>query len=155
MTRYPGRVLPAPTPWVAIEAWWIADRIELDGLVFTPGDRLVEYFSPIEWFNVFTVFAPGGDPRGWYANVTHLPRLDGTAIPPSLTWHDLYLDLVALPDGTATIRDEDELAAANLAQTAPTLYRTIIDAKSELVRRFQARSYPFHDGTAATAPDDR
>lgn len=149
-TRYPGRVLASSAPWVAVEAWWVSGRVELDGLAFSPGDRLVEYFSPMERFNVFAVSAPAGKLRGWYANVTYPPRLDLMTTPASLTWHDLYLDLVGLPNGNATIRDEDELADADIAHISPDLYAAILEAKDEIWRRFQTRTYPFHDPRLST-----
>ena len=55
-----------------------------------------------------------GDFKGWYANVTHPAHLVPSADPPVLIWHDLYVDLVGLPNKTYTIRDDDELEASNL-----------------------------------------
>jgi hypothetical protein len=47
-TRYPGVVMAsgAPAPWVAVEAAWVRDVVEMDGLRFVPGDTLHEFFSP-------------------------------------------------------------------------------------------------------------
>ncbi len=148
VTRYPGSVVEAaaPPPWVAVRAIWVNRRVVLDGLAFETGDTLYEYFSPDHPFNAFAVIDPGGALRGWYANVTHPATLDPTTDPPTLTWHDLYLDLVALPDGTAVVRDEDELAEAAVAQLDPELHETIVAARDELLRRFAARTFPFNEG---------
>ena len=89
------------------------------------------------------VYAPDGTRRGWYANVTFPSAMDPTTSRPTLFWHDLYLDVIALPDGTILIRDEDELDDAGLAQSDPDLHRAIIAAKDELVRRFGAGEMPF------------
>lgn len=145
--RYPGRVIDAhaPTPWLTIEATWVLPRIELNGLVFEPGDRLHEHFSPIDPFNAFAIFAPDGTLRGWYANVTHPALLDLRTTPPNLTWHDLYLDVIVLPDGPTTLRDEDELAAAGLVDRNPPLHALILHAKATLLALISSRGSPFHE----------
>ncbi len=145
--RYPGTVIAAsvPSPWLAMHATWVSRVVELNGLRFVPGDSLHEYFSPRHPFNAFAVFAPGGRLRGWYANVTHPAALDTRTDPPRLVWHDLYLDVVGLPDGTAAVRDEDELAASLLAERDPPLAAAILAAGDELLRRFARRTVPFHD----------
>ena len=147
-TRYPGVAMAGdiPTPWVAIRAAWVRDVVELDGLRFVPGDTLHEFFSPAHPFNVFTVISPEGTIRGWYANVTHPATLDTTTDPWTLAWHDLYLDLIGLPDGVYAIRDEDELAEAGLLGSDPVLHGAILAAGTELVTRFQRRDVPFHEG---------
>jgi len=148
--RYPGEVIEAggPAPWLAVWARWVRRPVELDGLRFEPGDTLHEFFSPRDWFNVFSVFAPGGELRGWYANVTYPTRLDRTTEPPTLSWHDLYVDVVGLPDGRLAVRDEDELAAAGVAGRDPRLAAAIAAARDELVARLRRRDFPFHEGGA-------
>jgi predicted RNA-binding protein associated with RNAse of E/G family len=83
--------------------------------------------------------------RGWYANVTYPALLDPTTDPPTLTWHDLYLDVVALPDGTTVVRDEDELADSGVATTAPDLHALILAARDELLARRHDHTFPFHE----------
>lgn len=146
--RYPAVVVAStlPAPWVAVEATWTRGLVEVSGLRFETGDRLVEHFSPAHPFNAFQVLSPGGAPRGWYANVTHPARLDTATAPWTLTWPDLYLDLVALPDGSYAVRDEDELAEANLLASDPVLHGAILAAGTELVARFERREAPFHEG---------
>ena len=87
VTDYRGEVVPgaAPAPWLCVVAVWDNRLVVLDGLEFHPGDRLLEFFSPTEWFNVFAVHAPDGVLRGWYANVTHPTRFDPATDPPTLT----------------------------------------------------------------------
>lgn len=147
VTDYPGFVLacPAVSPWLALAARWVTGEIELDGLRFVPGDLLHEYFSPLDHFNVFAIFSPAGHLRGWYANVTRPATLDLSTAPPTLLWHDLYLDLIALPNGEIHLRDEDELAAANLAISDPALHATILGARDRMLARWRGRTYPFHD----------
>jgi len=145
VTRYQGFVhaTPEDATWVVVEARWTNRRVDLDGLSFVPGDLLLEYFSPVHPFNAFAVFAPDGTQRGWYANVTYPSTMDPTTSPSTLFWHDLYLDVIALPDGTILIRDEDELDEAGLAESDPDLHRAIIAAKDEVVQRIGAGEIPF------------
>ena len=59
-----------PEPWLAVRANWTMKRVDASGLIFEPGDTLIEYFSPEHWFNAFRVIAPDGAVRGIYGNVT-------------------------------------------------------------------------------------
>ena len=152
--RYPGEVVAADRDgWYVVRATWAYRTIELDGLSFHAGDEMHEWFSPEHPFNAFAVYGPDGSLKGWYANVTYPARLDDAVAPPHVIWHDLYVDLVGLPDGTFTVRDDDELAASALSAREPSLHRAIVSAREELVKRFQARVPPFVD-TAESVPDE-
>lgn len=155
VTRYPGVVSEAGAvaPWVAVAATWVTKVVNLDGLTFVPGDTMYEFFSPVDPFNVFAVFSPEGVLRGWYANVTHPASLDTATDPPTLRWHDLYVDVVALPDGRVTVRDEDELAESRLATTDPLLHARILAARDELLRLVALRAFPFHQGDQQSPRD--
>jgi hypothetical protein len=149
--RYPGNVVDHyEDSWLLVQATWTNQMIELSGLSFLPGDQLLEWFSPGHPFNAFAVFSPQDRFKGWYANVAHPARLDTTMAPPALFWHDLYLDLVWLPDGSFTVRDDDELFASGLADTNPGLHACILGARAELIRRFQSRLSPFADVSPRT-----
>jgi protein associated with RNAse G/E len=149
-TRYPGRIIDigAPSPWIAARADWVLRQIELDRLQFVPGDTLHEFFSPDDWFNCFSVWSPEGVLRGWYANVTYPTTIDVATQPPVLVWRDLYIDVIAIPDGTVTVRDEDELEASDLAVSDSALHERILQVRDELMRRFSIRAFPFHEGSA-------
>jgi protein associated with RNAse G/E len=147
VTRYPGIVIEAgeTSPWVAAQATWVSREYDLDGLKFIAGDKLHEFFSPADWFNLFSVFSPEGVLRGWYANVIYPARLDSASDPLTLYWHDLFIDVIGLPDGRMVIRDEDELEASGLRSSNPELYQKILKTRDELTRRCQAREFPFHE----------
>jgi hypothetical protein len=146
--RYRGKVVGhRPDSWLVVLATWSHRTIELGELSFCPGDTLVEWFSPRQPFNAFAVFS-ADRLKGWYANVTHPAQLDTTTNPPVLFWHDLYLDLVGLPDGSFSLRDDDELLASGLAGSEPALHARILAARSELIRRFERRLPPFADWSA-------
>jgi hypothetical protein len=142
--RYQGEVVGHyRDSWIPVLATWTYRTVDLGNLSFSPGDNLLEWFSPWHPFNAFAVFSPADQLKGWYANVTHPARLDVTQDPPVLIWHDLFLDLVGLADGSFTVRDEDELLASGLSHTEPGLYARILEAQSELIRRFEHRLPPF------------
>lgn len=148
--RYEGEVISMvdPESWCVARAIWNRGDMTVDGLGFHPGDHLLEWFSPVCWFNAFAVFAPDGGARGWYANVTYPAHLIGTEREPTLVWHDLYLDLVCRADGSHVTRDRDELDASGISESDPQLYRAILKAMNELVARYEQRQIPFRTGVA-------
>lgn len=146
--RYPGEVVAthAPGAWVIVQAVWTYADVDIGGLAFRPGDLLLEWFSPDLPFNAFAVFTPQHRLRGWYANVTFPTILEAgrdAAGLPVLVWHDLYLDLVALPNGSSVVLDEDELQESGIVTSDPALHRTITEASAELQRRFSRAEAPF------------
>ena len=153
VTEYPGEIVPgaAPSPWIAVRAVWRNRLVVLDGLEFHPGDTLMEFFSPVAWFNAFAVHAPNGAFRGWYANVTYPTRFDPKPSPPCLIWHDLFVDVVAVPGGSPSVRDEDELAASGLATTSPALHGRILAARDEILDGVKSRVFPFDRGGSPAA----
>jgi hypothetical protein len=147
VTSYPTVVVEAgaESPWIAVRARWKNKLVDQSGLLFHTGDTLHEFFSPEHHFNLFSVISPEGVLRGWYANVTYPTVVERAGDEVRLFWHDLYLDVVALPDGGVFVLDEDELAEAGVETSDPELYAQIIAAKNELVRRADARIFPFHE----------
>lgn len=132
-----------PESWIAVRADWVFRRVESHGLVFEPGDSLVEYFSPVEWFNGFRVESPTGEVRGWYGNVTYPATITDDANR-TIVWHDLYLDVVALPDGSVVLCDEDELDDSGLESTDPELHSRIVDTARTMIDMAETGTFPFH-----------
>ena len=151
VARYPAEVVSrtADDAWVVVRAIWGYRQVDVAGLAFAPGDVLAEWFSPRHDFNAFAVHAPDGRFKGWYANVAFPARLDAGASPPLLTWHDLYVDVIVLPDGAPVVHDEDELAESGLAQSDPELHERILRARDELLDRHERRLPPFGAGSNA------
>ena len=151
--RYPAEVVSwmESGSWLLARAIWTYQQVEAEGLAFSPGDVLSEWFSPHDDFNAFAVYAPDGRFKGWYANVTYPAQLDVGASPPVLTWHDLYLDAIVLDGGAPIVCDEDELAASGLAENDPQLVRRIERARDEILHRLERRLPPFAAG-AESAP---
>jgi protein associated with RNAse G/E len=156
VTRYPGEVVATrDDDWVVVRATWSNRLVVLDGLEFRTGDVLLEWFSPEQWFNAFAVHAPDGALRGWYGNVTYPAWIEAHGDHPLLFWHDLYVDLVGLPDGSTVVRDDDELRDSGLATIDPSLHACVLAARGELLRRFQHRLPPFSPAGSFPSDPDR
>ena len=145
VTEYPGVTLPERSAgrWLCVEAEWTFRSLNIDGLIFEPGDRLLEWFSPDHWFNVFAVHAPDGEYRGCYANVTYPAIFDPETLPPTVAWHDLWLDVILLPDGTSILRDEDELEESGLIDRDPVLHARIMAGLAVLRDHLARGEAPF------------
>ena len=149
VVTYPGVILPNPDQpdWLITEARWVNRTVDLGGLTFHTGDRLIEIFSATVPFNCFAVHDPETDElRGWYANVTYPTRIEMGDDLPRLFWHDLFLDVVGNPDGYLSLRDEDELAESGLERTDPALHAAIVAAADHVQGLMAARSFPFRLG---------
>lgn len=155
--RYPGEVVRSTveSPWIEIEARWTTPKVTQAQLTFEPGDVLRELFSPVHPFNAFAVYRPCGELKGWYANVTFPTLVESGDDRPDVIWHDLYIDVVASPDGEAHVLDEDELRATDLEDTDPALHARILAARDELLARFEARQTPFHKSVISHTESDR
>lgn len=134
-TRYPAvRVeTAAPAPWIELDAVWVVPDVVVAGLEFVPGDTIREFFSAEHPYNAFAVIAPDGELRGWYGNVTYpatIETIDGAV---TLVWHDLYLDVVILPDGSLFRLDDDELAASGIPDADSAFAAAIKRAREDLV----------------------
>ena len=138
-TRYQAVELDSPPGWIATEARWTFKTVDIGYFTFEPGDRLEEFFSLDRWYNLFAVFRPTGELVGWYCNVTYPTILTGD----ELHWHDLWVDVIVMPDGQVFVLDEDELEEAGLAATDPPLYATIMAARDELLAMQRENAYPF------------
>ena len=145
VARYPGEVMAnvSPERWLVVRATWTYEPLDLNGLEFQAGDKMIEWFSPDQPFNAFAVHSSQGELRGWYANVTYPAWMHSAENGPELFWHDLYVDLVGLPGGAFMLRDEDELEASGLASRQPRLYAAIRQAVPEMLGRFRRHDPPF------------
>jgi predicted RNA-binding protein associated with RNAse of E/G family len=146
VARYSAVVVDevCPEPWITVRATWTMKRVDASGLIFEPGDTLIEYFSPAHWFNAFRVIAPDGQFRGIYGNVTHPTSLATDYGVTVVTWHDLYLDVLLLADGSALLADEEELVDSGLAETEPDLFKRIRSTADEMLTLAKSGRFPFH-----------
>ncbi len=134
-TRYPAvRVeSKAPAPWIELVAEWTVPDVEVAGLSFIPGDTVREFFSARHPFNAFAVISPEGESRGWYGNVTYTAFFDMVEGERVLVWHDLYLDVVILPDGVMHLLDDSELEESGIPARDPAFAAAIVQARLDLI----------------------
>ncbi len=137
--RYSGAAIQALSGWVAAKAPWGRDRVDLGYLVFEPDDVFFEYFALEHPFNAFAIRTGAGQLKGWYCNVTR----PSWVMDRTIYWHDLYVDVIAYPDGRTLVLDEDELADSSLESSDPALHREILDARDRLLQMVSQRLYPF------------
>ncbi len=123
----------APSPWIELVAEWTLPRVEVAGLVFETGDTLREFFSAKHPYNAFAVISPDGEFRGWYGNVTYPAFMESENGQDILVWHDLYLDVVILADGTMHLLDDDELAGSPISAANPAFAAEIEQARRDLI----------------------
>ena len=109
--RYPGRALSQRPHAIVLEAFFNFEFVEEAGLSMRRGDRFVETFYSDRWYNLFEVHdAEDGHLKGWYGNVGHPAKIKDQIV----SYKDLALDVVALPNGQVSILDETEFRALGL-----------------------------------------
>jgi uncharacterized protein len=116
------------------------DVITFHGITLRKGDPFIEFYSTRHNYNIFEMHGQEENQlKGWYCNITR-PAI---ITPNIVTFEDLALDLLVLPDGRQIVLDEDEFAELNLS---PTEAQTAVDALQELkaifsnVRSFNIQS---------------
>jgi hypothetical protein len=134
-TRYPATRVntTAPEAWVEFIAVWVVPDVVVGGLEFVPGHTIREFFSAEHPFNAFAVISPEGILRGWYGNVTYPATIESIDGVQSLVWHDLYLDVVILPDGLQVLLDDDELDDSGIPASDPAFAGAIEQARRDLI----------------------
>jgi len=116
--------------------WPHSKTVDLDGLVIGPGDVLYESYYLREWFNVMRIESGDGTLKGWYCNITRPAVISERTI----SWSDLALDLLVLPDGRTRVLDEDEFAELDLS---PEDAQAARDALERLQQWVAERLGPF------------
>ena len=104
------------------------------------GTRLVEYYWLDRWFNVLRFLNDDGSTRFFYCNVTTPPKIEGAL----LTYVDLDIDVLALPDLSYEVLDLDEfdrnVSLYGYPQEIQIRSRAAVD---ELTSMIEARAFPF------------
>jgi nicotinamide-nucleotide amidase len=133
---YTADVLTRDEHGVVVQAIWTRPTARLGFVNFETGDRLRETFYNDRWYNIFEIFTPQGQLKGWYADITRPARIDEDRV----EWEDLLLDIWMNPDGSMQVLDEDEFAQAQ--QELPRLEAgiardTLHTLGEELLRRWR------------------
>jgi hypothetical protein len=137
MLRWHAVVRRAETTSIQVEARFNAPEVDRAGLAFRRGDRLLETYFTDRCYNIFAVYdADTPALKGWYCNVSRPARLQDSEV----TWVDLALDVIVLPDGRTAVLDEEEFAALRIPEDDRRAARQAVD---ELLRAARAGSGPF------------
>jgi hypothetical protein len=144
--RYPVDALEAgPRRWVLHGIFGPEIGPHSHRLGFYPGDHTIELYEAEQWFNVYAVFSPTGDLRGYYCNLATPPTQEHD----ELTYIDLDIDLLVRPDGRYEILDRDEYEERAARLGYPDDLRTRVEqALRELTDLIERRQPPF-DGVEA------
>lgn len=112
MWRYEGDVLERTSDTLTLEALFDRDDRPFMDTTLKRGDRFVETYYSARWYNIFAIYdRDDGVLKGWYCNITK----PATWTDSRVEYMDLFLDLWVSADGTQTVLDEDEFAAADLS----------------------------------------
>jgi protein associated with RNAse G/E len=110
--------------------------------VIARGTVSTEYFWRDRWYSIFRFREPTGALRNYYCNVNRPPTLVGRL----LTFVDLDIDVLVLPDHTYRVLDEDEFAehAAHYGYS-PEVRQRVTRALNELIELIERREFPFDE----------
>lgn len=104
------------------------------------GTRLIEYYWLDRWYNVLKFLNDDESTRHFYCNVTTPPKLDNQV----LTYVDLDIDVLALPDLSFHVLDEDEFETNakryGYSEEDKLRARSAVD---ELIAMIERRQFPF------------
>jgi len=109
--RYPGWVLSRSETSITLEAYFSWGDTPVEGIILQRGDRFVETYFTDRWYNIFEIYAHDtGVLKAYYCNIGTPAQIAGQ----SVSYRDLALDLLVLPDGRQILLDEDEFQQLNL-----------------------------------------
>jgi predicted RNA-binding protein associated with RNAse of E/G family len=128
--RYSGRVLSREPERITIEAFFNRPDLPFHGILLAEGDRFVETYSTLCWYNIFEIHDRLDDHiKGWYCNVTLPAEINEDQV----SYVDLALDLLVYPDGRQLVLDEDEFLALDLDADTQTKARDALKQLHSLV----------------------
>jgi protein associated with RNAse G/E len=125
---------------VVLEASFAEEvRHEILGTI-EAGTHSLEFFWSDRWYSVFRFGERDGRLRCFYCNVNTPARLEGD----TLSFVDLDVDLLVLPDFSFRVLDEDEFEEnARLYGYTEELRARVRDSLDEIIRLVEARRFPF------------
>lgn len=126
--RYEGRLLSVDKDRLVLEATFNRPDHPVGSIVLVAGDRFRETYFFNRWYNILEVHTGQDGPlKAWYCNLSRPAQFTEETV----TYVDLYLDLLVYPDGGYAILDQDEYARAVLT---PQDRRESSDALAALLR---------------------
>ena len=111
--RYEGKLLERRPGFIFLEAYFDRDEVVTHGLTLRKGDRFLETYFENRWYNYYEIHSQAGDRlKGWYCNVGYPAEIQGQTV----SYRDLALDLIILPDGKQIVLDENEFEGLPLSE---------------------------------------
>jgi hypothetical protein len=113
-----------------------------DGVVFELGDVFYEHYYKGLPYGLWQVLTPDETAlKCWYCNISTPAEVRERAI----TFRDLLLDVLLLPDGRRHTLDRDDLACARDEGLDPALATTAEEATRDVLDLIDHRRPPFED----------
>lgn len=137
-----GEVVARTPGYVVLRAEWRGPGTVkvAEGVVFKLGDIFYEHYYDGKPYGLWQVLASGERAlKCWYCNVSTPADVRDTTI----TFRDLLLDVLLLPDGTCQVLDRDELARARAEGLDPALAAVAEEGAREIVDLIAAGRPPF------------
>lgn len=139
IVTYESELLKRTETSLLIHACWQQARLDLDYVVFEPGDNFFEYFYSDRWYNIYIIYSAKWQLKGWYCNITRPAIFTENRIESE----DLELDLFVSADYQKIfVLDEDEFAARGLESSDPVAYRAALATLAELQERAMQGNLP-------------
>lgn len=105
------------------------------------GTRLIEYYWLNRWYNVLRFLNDDASTRHFYCNITTPPKLEDGL----LTYIDLDIDVLALPDLSYHVLDLDEFEMNAERYGYPeSVQANAHGAVADLISMIESRDFPFH-----------
>lgn len=128
--RYQGTLLKRFRHQIVLEAFFDFENVRINEMVLQSGDRFIETYFDDRWYNIFEVRDRADDSlKGWYCNIGFPAEFHRCTV----SYRDLALDLLVLPDGRQTVLDEDEFISLPVS---PIVQRQARLALVELQAKF-------------------
>lgn len=123
--RYPGWELARNDYSITLEAFFSWGDTPVREVLLQQGDRFVETYFTDRWYNIFEIYAHDtGDLKAFYCNIGFPAQITNGVV----SYKDLALDLLVLPDGRQFVLDEDEFYRLGLPE--PTQNRALAGLKA-------------------------
>ena len=109
--RYPGWVLSRRAESITLEAFFSWGDTPVEDILLQQGDRFVETYFTDRWYNIFEIYAhDSGVLKAYYCNIGSPAQISYETV----SYRDLALDLLVMPDGRQILLDEDEFQQLSL-----------------------------------------
>ena len=130
--RYPGWEVSRDAHSITLEAFYSRGDTPVDEVLLQRGDRFVETYFTDRWYNIFEIYAYAtGDLKAYYCNIGFPAQItDG-----EVSYRDLALDLLVLPDGRQIVLDEDEFYQLVLPEPTRNQALAGLKAVQEVIKR--------------------